>query len=201
MSEEDKFVLNDFSQSYIIRGRVKVIEGKKLVVRYGVITADKELEIFADDKLGDTLVSLPISATTKINMVLNRQFCFQVVGAKETIVMELSNEFDMSQWINQILRCKVLRMQVKEIFSILKNEQTPELMHELKGEFLYNDEKFIKEKMLQGEISMCGWTQKWLGLREEGNQLPSLIAEQTRVLEKQQARLSKVQAQVRSEER
>ena len=181
---------------YRIRGRVKVIKDKKLVVRYGVITANKELEIFADDELGDTLVSLPISTTTKINMVQNRQFCFQVVGAKETIVMELSNEFDMSQWINQILCCQVLRMQVKEIFSILKNEQTPELMHELKGEFMYDDEKFIREKMLQGEIPMCGWTQKWLGLREEGNQLPSLIAEQTRVLEKQQARLSKVQAQV-----
>lgn len=178
---------------------VKVIEGKKLVSRYGVISDKGEIQIFLSRDRGNPLVSLTICETTKINMVQNRLYCFQVAG-EVTITIETYNGASMAQWINHILQIQCRSNgQSKEIFSDLKNEQTVELMGKLKQLPLfeyYRDEKRIKALMLKGEIPMCGWRQKWLRLREKDKNLPNLIAEQTRILEKQTARLRKVQAQV-----
>ena len=87
-----------------IKSPVKVIEGKKLVNRFAVITKNGGLYIFQNNTGGTPLASLQIDATTKINMIQNRQFCFQIVGSQSTITMETTNEMDMSQWINEILR-------------------------------------------------------------------------------------------------
>ena len=101
---EEKTGKVDIIGQAAIKSPVKVIEGKKLVARYGVITKNGGLYIFQNQNGGNPLASLQISTTTKINMVQNRQFCFQIVGGQSTITMETANEMDMSQWINEILR-------------------------------------------------------------------------------------------------